>query len=644
MVRRPAPSILEMKSAGIEHFIERTYREGGTFQWVRETLINSMEAQATRIEFGIEWQAVSSVGVYRRTIADNGTGMTPSQMVEFFNTFGGGGKPIGGVHENFGVGAKTTLLPWNKYGIVVVSWVDGEASMIWLKWDAEANVYGLRLFTAMDDETGETSLDEVVEPFDDEEHGCDWRAIKPEWVKSHGTVIVLLGNSPDTDTVLGDPTRDESDIKGISTYLNRRFWEIPKDREVKVDELRTSERNHWPRSDEEAYGPQAKRGIDRRTNTRAILGANYYITYPEPKFKTGKCAASDTVILSDGAKVDWFLWDGERPAVQSYAAISGFIAAEYRNELYNITDHAATYRSFGLNEKKVRSRTWLIIRPPEAHDQKHGVYPRTDRNALLLKGGPSAGEPLPISDWAAEFADLMPGALREALRDARSGDEGSITDTSWRDRLAERFGSRWRIAKLRISKSGAESVDPAQLGTSPGAGPIAKRKKRNGTGGGGGGRTGQASVGSAPGSAQAKRVKIAGGIPIFLTVPASAFDTPGMLAAWMPHHPEHPEGAVLLNIEHPVLLAEIEHWQSRYADHHAENIRQEVVRVYGELAVARVAHSEHLKGLLPSKVVDEDLRSEAALTMSLLGLLAEDAVIATRVGGRYGRQSQSVVA
>ena len=49
-----------MKTAGTEHFIDRTYREGGTFQWVRETHVNAIEAGATRIEYGVEWQAVEN--------------------------------------------------------------------------------------------------------------------------------------------------------------------------------------------------------------------------------------------------------------------------------------------------------------------------------------------------------------------------------------------------------------------------------------------------------------------------------------------------------------------------------------------------------------------------------------------------------
>ena len=81
--------ILPMKTAGTQHFIDRTYRESGTFQWVRELYTNAIEAGANQIGFGIEWQAVEARGVYRRLIADNGCGMTEDELITFFNTLKG---------------------------------------------------------------------------------------------------------------------------------------------------------------------------------------------------------------------------------------------------------------------------------------------------------------------------------------------------------------------------------------------------------------------------------------------------------------------------------------------------------------------------------------------------------------------------
>ncbi|MEM9405872.1 MAG: hypothetical protein AAGA81_07540 [Acidobacteriota bacterium] len=629
---------LPMQTDGTQHIVDRIYRESGPFQWVRETFINAEEAGATRVEFGIEWQAVESLGVYRRVIADNGQGMTADELVGVFNTFGGGGKPNGGAHENFGVGSKTSLMPWNRFGIVVVSWVEGEASMIWLHQDSAGGDYGLRLFDALDPTTGESSLEHVYGPFDDPDNGCDWSQVRPDWIDQHGTVIVLLGNDPGQDTVLGDPSRDEADIKGISTYLNRRVWEIDASSQVTVDELRSNDRSGWPRSGAEAVTTVAKNAPDRRTNRRAIRGARHYIEYPVD-FKKGELSSSGSVPLDDGTVVDGFLWNGQRPAVQSYAAVSGYIAALYRNELYNVGSHHSTYRMFGISESKVRTKLWLVIRPPEADQTvgSFGVYPRTDRNSLLLQGGAAAGRPLPFEEWAADFADRMPDDIRSAIREARGSEAGSIEDDSWRDRLADRFGSRWRIRRIKAG-SGPASVDPDAPGTMP---RKAKKIVRSSSGGGAtGGLSGTPAVGTRPGRLQGRSSLVAGGIPTYRAVGSGDVGA-GILAAWQPNDPEHPEGVVLINQDHPVLQEVIASWQGQYADHHAEEIASDVLRVYGESAVAKIAHSEHLKSIMPSHAVEADLRSDAALTMSLLGLIGEEAIIAPRVGGKYAKRKRS---
>jgi hypothetical protein len=636
MTPRLHASILPMTTAGTQNFIERTYRESGTHQWVRETYINAVEADASHIEFGIEWQAVENLGVYRRVIADDGCGMSPDELVEFFNTFGGGGKPIGGVHENFGVGSKTSLLPWNTYGMVVVSWQDGEPAMIWVMQDPETGEYGLRLQEVEDPETGDTTLDEVYGPYIDHDHGCDWSQVKPAWMGDHGTVIVLLGNDPGQDTVLGDPSRDEDDIKGVSTYLNRRIWDVG-DIEVVVDELRNTERSKWPTSEDEAHGSRSASGPDRRTNARTIRGARYFIEYPVDRFKSGRLAADGTVTLQDGTKVEWFLWEGDRPAVQSYAAIGGYIGALYRNELYNVSTHVSTYRSFGVSDSSVRQRLRLIIRPRVTADGTEGVYPRTDRNSLLLRGGPSAGGPLPINDWAAEFAESMPDAIQDAIREARGDQSGTIEDTLWRERLADRFGSRWRVPKLRARRGGSRRTTPGQPGTSPRPTKVRKRKPTSRPGGDGGTR-GEKNTGSGGGDTPAEKVQVAGGLPTFRTAQRDEFEHEYSLAAWLPYDPDHPEGVVILNVSHPVLESEIEHWQRQYPDPYADDIADEVIKVYGEMAVAKVAHSEHLKGIVPSKVVDDQLRSEFALTTALLGLIGEEAILAPRIGGKYRKR------
>ena len=96
---------------------------------------------------------------------------------------------------------------------------------------------------------------------------------------------------------------------------------------------------------------------------------------------------------------------------------------------------------------------------------------------------------------------------------------------------------------------------------------------------------------------------------------------------------------MLLNVDHPVLEAEIEHWQAQCPDHLADATRDDVIDVYGQIAVAKVAHSEHLKGIVPTQTIEADFRSETALMMAPLGLIAGEAVVALRVGGKYKRKA-----
>src|SRR6266705_3265961 len=142
--------IVKVGITGASHFVNRLFEACGPYQWAREFLRNSLEAGATQIEFGIEWQAVDKLGKYRRTVIDNGSGMSRDELLTFFSTLGEGKKKIGGVHDNFGVGAKIASLPWNPEGVVVVSYKDGKASMIWIVLEPESSDYELIEFNVGD--------------------------------------------------------------------------------------------------------------------------------------------------------------------------------------------------------------------------------------------------------------------------------------------------------------------------------------------------------------------------------------------------------------------------------------------------------------------------------------------------------------
>jgi hypothetical protein len=58
----------------VTHGIDRTYRESGGDQYIRELLQNCLEAGARMVKVGPEWQAVERLGCWRFMIADDGNG------------------------------------------------------------------------------------------------------------------------------------------------------------------------------------------------------------------------------------------------------------------------------------------------------------------------------------------------------------------------------------------------------------------------------------------------------------------------------------------------------------------------------------------------------------------------------------------
>lgn len=637
-----------MTVSGIHHLVERAYREGHEQQYLRELLANAVEANATRVEFGPEWRAVEREGVYRLMAADDGRGMTPDELQRFLTTFGGGGKPIGAEHENFGVGAKTSLLPWNHAGVVVISWTeaDPDGALIWLARDPVTGEYGARV---LQDRDG--SYDVTVRPFG------PWADVKPAWITTHGTVVVCLGNTGREDTFLGKDGR--GDVKGIAAYLNRRVWTVPDGvQEVVVQELRSTKRADWPRSLAEASAPGAcEDGVDRRWNRRLVRGARYFVA--EARHPRGKLAAQGTVVLADHTELDWYLWEGERPGVHSYAQETGYAAALYRNELYDVNTHGARFRSFGITAAAVRHNLTLIARPP-AFAGAYGVYPDTARNALKVQGAGRAGEPLPWEDWAEEFARQLPDEVSAALAKAGPARAGTVHAGDWQRRLTDRFGELWRSTrfvpaargKLRIvpSQGAGHQGRPAGGGAAEGGSAEPRGRAEPGIPGEAPGHLGEqhgepvlASEATTKGTG-ARPLRTKGGLPAYEWTLLENTDEDGVYpVAWYRETGVYPNGVVQLARDFSMFVELRRYWRAQYPDHLGDEVDGVVEEVYGEAMVARIAHSEQLvhDPHWGKQRVEEELRSQGALTSALLGLLSEDSVIAQRLG-RLGVRRRAV--
>jgi hypothetical protein len=139
----------------------------------------------------------------------------------------------------------------------------------------------------------------------------------------------------------------------------------------------------------------------------------------------------------------------------------------------------------------------------------------------------------------------------------------------------------------------------------------------------------------AGGNGQGVERQVAVDVPRFTYISKDDFENPWHLASWDPLDPQGP--TVLMNRDCPILLEAIKYHQEQYPDVYAQEVEDIVRNTYGEVAVCKVAHSQKLAKHVLEEDLDEVYRSEAALTIGLMGLLAEESLIAQRLG-KLGRK------
>jgi hypothetical protein len=636
-----------LRFVGVGNMLDREYRNVPAFQWARELVRNGIEAGARTIDLGVEWQAVEAHGVYRRLYADDGEGMTRAQLQDYMRTLGKGSKLVGGPHDNYALGCRMTLLPWNPEGVVVISVRDGEAYMVKMCYDTAAGEEGEYVLEEIDwsDSDGNEHLASTVyPPYSDDEMGVDWGRTIPDFVREvgHGTVFVLLGRHLAENTFEGDAERGENAPALNRRYFNTRFWNLPEGVTLRCLEfIKPSERSGWPQSHEDTHLYQK----------RTIKGAREVVEYVR-RGGIETVEARGAVELTDRTKVHWWL---REPDVNTggIGTSSGFIAVNYREELYghayasrddgDTRIGASVYRQFGIGNDAVRRRTFLVIEPPEYNEATvtPGIAPSTGRADLFWIGAGGGARSIKPSDWAEEFADRMPTEIEAALAAAHQDNRASDAERQERlKRVMDRFSKRWRAPRAKVAADD-DKADTTTKPTSPGTAPrqrpdapVTPRRRPGRKRVVIQGRRGESTVGhAATGAAPARSANVQLGYPDFDWVTADDLGDEGMIAAWQGPSKAHPNGLVQLDETHSVIRSQIEYWQSQYPKPLARDVEGVVKDAYADTAVAKISHIHALAGhVLPENRVEEML-ANPALSVGLVGLLGEDALITPRLGG-----------
>ena len=644
-------ALLTMRIGDTRPFIDRNYRDiTQPGQWLRETFRNADEAGAMNVHYGIEWQGVETQGVYRRYVADDGEGMNEPNLGEFMLTYGGGGKPIGTEHENFGIGAKVALLPWNPAGLLIISYKDGQGYAMLMRGDERE--YGAFPWEAVD-EDGEIVHAAVIDPdgaslgeFGIADIGSIWKQV-PFWADrgeapEHGTLFLLLGPDREYDTVLGDPGRpSESTTYMQALHLNTRLWLLKDGQYVTVDVPISPDKNTWSNRNPGQVSPgPGTGGFTRRT----ITGAQPYID------RGGRLETiNGSVQLDAETTAHWWLREAPEGRPNPYGPRAGFIAVLYKDELYDIAraeDAKWRYRQFGIPAAEVMARVFVVIEPPI--EGPNGIYPTGGRDRLLRSGG----RDLPFTEWGATFHEQLPPEIAKAIAEAMPKE--IIADSAWKEKFAERFWDRLHHMRHRLRSDGKPSAgDPTQTAPRvllpPGepdgaeAKPHLPRLARPRD------RTPDRVVSDVDGRRKARATEMEASIPSWLPVEASEMDQPYTLASWDPElaNPDGSRGCVYLNSEHPAVVALVDEMARAYSVTREDvaswtQVEHAVWETLGQSLIAKVVHAQSvLRRDVERSTLRKEYLSDVALTTAGLGMIWEQQALQPKLGGILGRKKAS---
>lgn len=429
--------------------LNRMGEDCSPLQFLRELTQNAIEAvqrteeKTGEIVWDVEWGRFDLDGPpYKLCIIDTGDGMTGPEMVKYINQLSSSIAEQS-FEGNYGVGAKIAAATLNHAGLVYFSWKSGSGSMIHLWRDPDSGEYGLRQF----DVEGQYRHWAPIED-----------SLKPPQIAEHGTMVVLLGNQHDEDTMKA-PAEAESPSRWIAKYLNQRYFSFPDGIEVRARE-----------------GWEYERSDSDRNLLRRVTGQEEYLD--------AHAEASGTVPLQDASAHWWILKDEKALSQNSGSfASAGHSAALYQNELYEMDSGrsgSARLQRFGVYFGY--RRVVIYVEP----DVEGDVSITTDTARTQLRVN---RKPLPWHEWETEFRENMPEEITALVEKYAGETESKEHEQAIKDRLRQ-IKDLFKLSRFRPLPSGEFSVSsddkrrgrPASAGSSSAGG--------GGKPGGSGGRAG----------------------------------------------------------------------------------------------------------------------------------------------------------
>lgn len=435
---------LPMEVANMTFLVNKLGEDCAPLQFVRELTQNAIEAvsaisdEERQVTWDVDWKYWALSNTYKLACIDTGRGMTGPEMVEYINKLSSSIHKQG-IDPNFGVGAKIAAAPLNPHGIVYMSWKDGIGSMIHLWFDPVERVYGLKRWP--------------------QNHGEFWCRVsddlKPEQIKTHGTMVTLLGKSDD-DNTMSPPPGTPMPSRWVLRYLNSRYFRFPAGVAVRS-------REGWEKEIGSGYN-----------FSRDVHGQGAWLD--------ANAKHSGAVELTGGTAHWWIINEGVDTNSGHTAPVPN-AAALHRDELYEmVTSRAAIGRLRAFGVIFGYDRVVIYVEPKAGKGQV--LYSNTARTQLLLDG-----DALPWAEWAEEFRENMPDELVQLQNEigAKSGEQ------DYKKAIQERLKQirdLLRFKRYRPSTKGSVNVEPDIGASGSNKSEAGDSSGASGTRGGKGGRAG----------------------------------------------------------------------------------------------------------------------------------------------------------
>ena len=627
--------------------IEQLYLQGDRKkQWLAELFRNCRQAGATNVQFGIWWEGLKPETLedlpielepsYRFVLYDNGCGMEDpgAYMQKIMRpTVGPDGE------TRFGSGSRVALLPWNRRGLVVATWVEGDVDgkLIWIAYNDSTNSYSFVSHVLVDDDDNETRSDIVNASEYPEllEGKPDWLGLQEDGSVKTGTMFLLMGNSPSDNTFRG-PDGDFGATE-MAKYLMQRFWELPQGLDARF-EYPSGEMSGWQdlardRYNRESFSGVVPKNADSRSYNFPVNARNRARSVFGDGITQGKLDAPD------GSVINWWLTPEANTYTGRDVANKPFIGVLFEKELYHIS--MARHAPFGVGTKDMKNRLTILIEPPHYSPEAAGVISTTSRDALLWRDptDDSGGGELPWADWGDHFAENLPDEIGKALMETTTRADVSVDDALGKKLADDIKGYMtqpiWTEVPSNVPSGGGNNGQDNGEGTSEGD-PVKDKNKNKGTGN---------ERGKPKKKRRRKRVKNSdeGGQGSKTKKVAQPGALPDVRMDWNRDMDYEENALVMQNGDvfhidggHVAIVSLLNFWDERTKGGGVEVLRDPVGTVLVANLSGRIAHlrqwnRDQLK--IDDNAFSRDYLSPTSLSVSLFGLVAEYPGITNRIRG-----------